>query len=260
MIQINNLRKSYLVNGTKVEAVKGISFNVEKGQIFGIIGKSGAGKSSLLRCLNLLEIPDEGEILIEGMDITKLKQKELRNIRKEVSMIFQHFNLLKNSTVFKNVAFPLEIAGYKKDEIDSRVLELLDLVGLKDKKDEYPANLSGGQKQRVAIARALANNPKILLCDEATSALDPLTTKQILDLILELNRKLGLTVVLITHEMDVVDRICTHVAVMEKGEIVEIGYKDDVFKNPKSKTLKQFLQSERGSKVIVLEKKKDKAI
>lgn len=260
MIQINNLRKSYFVNGAKVEAVKGISFKVDKGQIFGIIGKSGAGKSSLLRCLNLLETPDEGEILIDGKDITKLSKNELRNVRKKVSMIFQHFNLLKNSTVFKNVAFPLEIDGFKKDEITNRVLELLDLVGLKDKKDEYPSNLSGGQKQRVAIARALANNPKILLCDEATSALDPLTTNQILDLILELNKKLELTVILITHEMDVVDRICTHVAVMEKGEIVEIGNKEDVFKNPKSKTLKQFLQSEKATKVIVLDEIKDKAI
>lgn len=258
MIEIRNLRKFYEVNGSKVEAVKGISLNIEKGQIFGIIGKSGAGKSSLLRCLNLLEKPEEGEIIIDGKDITKFSSRQLREFRKEVSMIFQHFNLLKNATVYKNVAFPLEIAGYKKDEIKNRVEELLDLVGLKNKMYEYPSNLSGGQKQRVAIARALANNPKILLCDEATSALDPLTTKQILDLLVELNRKLKLTIVLITHEMDVVKEICTNVAVMENGEIVEMGDKNEVFSNPKSKTLRQFIQSEIKGRVIEFDEIKEK--
>jgi len=251
VIEINNLKKSYLINGNKTEALKGINLKIEKGQVFGIIGKSGAGKSTLLRCLNLLERPDGGAILVEGRDITKFNKNELREYRKNVSMIFQHFNLLSNSNVYKNVAFPLEIAGYKRDYIDKRVRELLNIVGLEDKEKEYPSNLSGGQKQRVAIARALANNPKILLCDEATSALDPLTTKQILDLLLELNKTLGLTIVLITHEMDVVDRICSNVAVMEKGEIVEEGRKDDVFKNPKSKTLRQFLQSQKGEVIYL---------
>ncbi|CDF57603.1 methionine ABC transporter ATP-binding protein [Thermobrachium celere] len=244
MIEIKNLKKSYLVNGKNSEALKGINLKIEKGQVFGIIGKSGAGKSTLLRCLNLLEIPDEGQIIVEGEDITKFNKRELREYRKNVSMIFQHFNLLSNSNVYKNVAFPLEIAGYKREYIDKRVKELLEIVGLEDKEREYPSNLSGGQKQRVAIARALANNPKILLCDEATSALDPLTTKQILDLLLHLNNKFGLTIVLITHEMDVVERICSHVAVMENGLIVEVGKKDEVFNSPKSKTLKQFLRSQ----------------
>lgn len=251
MIQIKNLKKSYLINGKKTDALKGINLKIEKGQVFGIIGKSGAGKSTLLRCLNLLETPDEGEIIVEGRDITKFNKRELRDYRKNVSMIFQHFNLLSNSNVYKNVAFPLEIAGHKKDYIEKRVRELLKIVGLEDKENEYPSNLSGGQKQRVAIARALANNPKILLCDEATSALDPLTTKQILDLLLELNKTLGLTIVLITHEMDVVERICSNVAVMEKGEIVEEGIKEEVFKSPKSKTLKQFLQSEKGGVIYL---------
>ncbi|SHF18247.1 methionine ABC transporter ATP-binding protein [Caloramator proteoclasticus] len=251
MIEIKDLKKSYLINGNKTEALKGINLKIEKGQVFGIIGKSGAGKSTLLRCLNLLETPDEGEIIVEGRDITKFNKRELREYRKNVSMIFQHFNLLSNSNVYKNVAFPLEIAGHKRDYIDKRVRELLKIVGIEDKEKEYPSNLSGGQKQRVAIARALANNPKILLCDEATSALDPLTTKQILDLLLELNKTLGLTIVLITHEMDVVDRICSNVAVMEKGEIVEEGIKDEVFKSPKSKTLRQFLQSQKGEVIYL---------
>ncbi|KNF07212.1 methionine import ATP-binding protein MetN 1 [Gottschalkia purinilytica] len=241
MISIKNLNKVYKIKENTVHAVKDVNLEIPKGEIFGIIGLSGAGKSSLIRTLNRLEDPTDGSIIIDGIEITKLNKKQLRNLRKEIGMIFQHFNLLSSRTVFGNIAYPLEIAGLSKDQIKDRVLELLSLVGLSDKVNAYPSQLSGGQKQRVAIARALANNPKILLCDEATSALDPQTTKSILNLLKEIQQKFGLTVVLITHQMEVIREICNRVAIIENGEIIELDTVEEVFARPKTETAKAFV-------------------
>ena len=243
-IEVRNLCKIFepkSKDAQPVTAADHISFSVEKGDIFGIIGLSGAGKSTLVRCLNLLERPSEGEILIEGRDITKLPAKELRLMRREIGMIFQHFNLLMQRNVLKNVCFPLEIAGKPKKEAEKRAMELLDIVGLTDKAHAYPAQLSGGQKQRVAIARVLASDPKILLCDEATSALDPQTTKSILGLLKEINQRIGLTIVLITHEMAVVQEICRRVLVLEQGKLMEQGTVEELFRAPKTEATKRLL-------------------
>lgn len=258
MIQIKNLSKIYHSGGKAIEALKNINLTVDDGDIYGIIGLSGAGKSSLVRCINMLETPTSGEIFIDGLlkegstiDITKVSKDDLRNARKKIGMIFQHFNLLMNSTVYDNIAFPIKLSKYSKEDLEKRVNELLEVVGLKDKKDMYPAQLSGGQKQRVGIARALANNPEIILCDEATSALDPTTTESILSLIKDINKKLNITVVVITHEMDVVKKLCNKVAVLENGEVVEKGEVIEVFSNPKTKTSKEFLRD------IILEAPKE---
>lgn len=241
MISIKNLSKNFNTPYGKVEVLKGINLEIKKGDIFGIIGFSGAGKSTMVRCLNLLEKPDEGTIIIADKDMTKLSKKELRKAREKIGMIFQQFNLFDSKTVFDNVAFPLRVAGYPKNKINERVHEILELVELKDKEKAHPAQLSGGQKQRVGIARALANNPDVLLSDEATSALDPQTTYSILELLKNINKKLNLTIVLITHELDVVKYCCNNVAVIEKGVITEEGPTDEVFLNPQSDTAKVFI-------------------
>jgi D-methionine transport system ATP-binding protein len=243
MIKIENLRKVYNSNSNPVVALDDISLHIQKGEMFGIIGYSGAGKSSLVRCLNMLEKPTAGTITIGDLEITALNDDKLMYARREIAMVFQHFNLLSSRTVFGNVAFPLEIAGVPKNEIIKRVDELLSLVGLSDKSSSYPAQLSGGQKQRVGIARALANNPKVLLCDEATSALDPETTKSILKLLKDINRKLDLTVLIITHEMKVITEICDSVAVLENGKIIELGTVVDVFIKPQHPTTRAFVQT-----------------
>lgn len=238
MITLERVNKVY---SNTFHAVKDISLDIKKGEIFGIIGLSGAGKSSLIRLFNGLEPVTSGKIEIEGVDISELPKRELLNKRKKIGMIFQHFNLLKSRTVKENITFPLEIDGWKKSDIEKRVRELLGLVELEDKGDFYPAQLSGGQKQRVAIARALANNPKILLSDEATSALDPKTTKSILKLIKDIQKKMDLTVVLITHQMEVIREICDKVAVMSKGEIIESGKTYEIFLNPKTDITKELI-------------------
>jgi D-methionine transport system ATP-binding protein len=224
-----------------VQAVKDVSLSVEDGDIFGVIGFSGAGKSTLVRCINLLERPDKGEVLVNGQDLMKLAPAELRAARKKIGMIFQHFNLFRSRTVGSNIAFPLKYTGLSNEAIAKRVQELLELAGLEDKEHVYPSQLSGGQKQRVGIARALASNPSILLCDEATSALDPQTTQSILALLRDLNRKLGLTIVIITHEMNVIKTICSHAVVMENGNIVERGSIFDIFSNPQQQVTKDFI-------------------
>lgn len=241
MITIENLSKSFENGDDKIWAVKNVNLHVNEGEIFGIIGLSGAGKSTLIRCLNRLEEPTEGKITIDGVDITNLDKSRLRRVRKDIGMIFQHFNLLSQKTVYENIAFPLELEGMSKSEIKSRVNTLLDYVELVDKKDSYPSQLSGGQKQRVAIARALANNPKILLSDEGTSALDPKTTKSILDLLNRIRKEFNLTIVLITHQMEVVKDICDKVAIIEDGEIIESNKVDELFRNPKTKTANAFI-------------------
>lgn len=227
-----------------MEAVKNISFSIEKGDIFGIIGLSGAGKSTLVRCLNLLEKPTEGNIYIDGKNLVELTSKELRKERQDIGMIFQHFNLLMQRNVLDNICFPLEIAGVGKKEARKRALELLEIVGLSEKAKAYPVQLSGGQKQRVAIARVLANNPKILLCDEATSALDPQTTKSILKLLKEINQKYGITIVVITHEMSVIQEICSKVAVLHHGSLVEKGTVEELFHAPKTEEAKKLIFNE----------------
>lgn len=243
MIEIKDVTKIYQGAAGKVEALKGVSLSVEAGKIFGIIGLSGAGKSSLIRCINMLEKPTQGTVKVAGLEMTQLSEKELREARKEIGMIFQHFNLLSSRTVEDNVAFPLELSGWKPEEIKVRVAEMLDLVGLSDKAKQYPAQLSGGQKQRVGIARALASRPRVLLCDEATSALDPQTTRSILELLRDINRKLNLTIVLITHEMQVVREICHQVAVIENGLIIEQGDVYRVFTKPEHSTTKEFVST-----------------
>lgn len=240
MIQIENLKKTYQTS-TAVEALRGISVQIEDGDIFGIIGLSGAGKSTLLRCIALLETPTEGRILIDGKDISSLRGRELTQHRKQIGVIFQGYHLLMQRTVFANVAFPLEISGAGKAEIQQRVTELLELVDLADKADSYPSQLSGGQRQRVAIARALANNPQVLLCDEPTSALDSFTTKSILDLLQDINRKLGVTIIIITHEIGVVKQICNRVAVIEAGLFAEQGTAADILAAPQSIAAKQLI-------------------
>lgn len=243
MINIKNLSKDYISGNETFRAVKNASFDVEKGEIFGIIGLSGAGKSTLVRCINRLEEPSSGSIIIDNVDITALDKRSLRLERKEIGMIFQHFNLLFQKTVFDNIAFPLQLDGQDKREIEKRVDQLLEYVDLTDKKYAYPSQLSGGQKQRVAIARAIANNPKVLLSDEGTSALDPQTTKSILALLNRIRKELGITIVMITHQMEVVKEICDRVAVMEDGEIVEIDTVENIFKNPKTKTSRSFINT-----------------
>lgn len=243
MVLIENLVKTYNQGQNEVNALKGIDLHIDKGEIFGIIGLSGAGKSSLVRCLNLLETPTSGNIKIDDKDMIKLSKKELREARKKIGMVFQHFNLLSNSTIYENIAFPMRIDNKPKDYIDKRVKELLELVGLLDKKDMYPSMLSGGQKQRVGIARAIANNPSIVICDEATSALDPETTKSILSLLKDINKKLGITIIIITHEMDVIKHICNRVAILEEGKIAECGLVSDVFVRPKTKIARSFFDS-----------------
>lgn len=242
MIKIQNLSKIYDAGGQKVIALDNINLTIKDGSIFGIIGLSGAGKSSLVRCINRLEEPTSGRIYIDDIDITSLDKKSLREARKKIGMIFQHFNLLSNATVFENVAFPLMIAGYPKKKIKERVYELLRLVDLEEKSQVYPSQLSGGQKQRVGIARALANHPRILLSDEATSALDPKTTKSILHLLKDINRKFGITIVIITHEMDVIKEICDEVAVIENGKIIEQASVVDLFTNPSADTTRTFIE------------------
>lgn len=241
MIRIEALTKTYAVPGGTVDALKGIDLEIRKGEIFGIIGMSGAGKSTLIRCMNLLERPTAGTIQIDGQDVTGLSNKALRQMRHSVGMIFQQFNLLMQTTVEKNIAFPLEITGADKAGCAARVKELLEIVGLSDKADAYPAQLSGGQKQRIAIARALATNPKVLLCDEATSALDPNTTHAILQLIQKINREMGITVVIITHQMSVVEDVCSHVAILDNGTVVEQGSVRDIFSNPHSDAAKRLV-------------------
>lgn len=242
MILLEKVQKIYRAKHGDVAAVQDANLEIRQGEIFGIIGYSGAGKSSLIRMLNQLEKPTSGRITIGGRVISAITGKELREARQEIGMIFQHFNLLWSRTVRENIAFPLEIAGVRKEERQERVDELIRLVGLEGREDAYPSQLSGGQKQRVGIARALANEPKVLLCDEATSALDPETTDQILDLLLDINARLGLTIVLITHEMHVIQKICDRVAVMEKGSIVEMGDVLEVFRNPKQEITKRFVK------------------
>jgi D-methionine transport system ATP-binding protein len=243
MIEVKNLVKVYDTKKGSVTGVDDVSLKVEKGEIYGIVGYSGAGKSSLLRCLNLLEKPTSGEVFIEGVELTSLGKGDLRKSRLKIGMIFQHFHLVSAKTVSENIAFALKAAGTPKTKINERVLELLHMVGLSDKKDVYPAQLSGGQKQRVGIARALANNPTVLLCDEATSALDPSTTRSILSLLKKINRELGITIVLITHEMEVVKTICDRMAVMQDGKIIEEGNVYDVFANPQEPLTKDFVNS-----------------
>ena len=244
MIEIKHLSKTFGVSGGTVDALKDITLTIPDGEIYGIIGMSGAGKSTLVRCINMLERPTSGDILIDGKSMTELSQRELREKRRDITMIFQGFNLLMQRNCLKNVCFPLELAGVKKAEAEKRAAELLELVGLGDKFKSYPAQLSGGQQQRVAIARALATHPKILLCDEATSALDPQTTQSILSLIRDIHDRLGITVIIITHQMSVVEQICTRVAILDGGEVAEEGAVSDVFSSPKSEAAKRLVYPE----------------
>ncbi|MRH44701.1 ATP-binding cassette domain-containing protein [Aquibacillus halophilus] len=248
MITIKGLKKTFTTKSNTIIAVDDINLNINKGEIFGVIGYSGAGKSTFIRLINRLEQPTDGNITIDGQEITDLNQKELRLSRQEIGMIFQHFNLLWSRTVRDNISLPLEIAGVPRVERLERVEELIKLVGLSGREDAYPSELSGGQKQRVGIARALANNPKVLLCDEATSALDPETTDSILKLLIDINKELGLTIILITHEMHVIRKICHRVAVMENGRVVEQGDVLDVFLHPKQQVTKKFVEQVMGDK------------
>lgn len=241
MIEIKNLYKSFETAEGTVEALKDITLTVEDGDIYGIIGMSGAGKSTLVRCINMLERPTSGQVVVDGRDMGALSAAQLREARREITMIFQGFNLLMQRSCLKNVCFPMELAGMKKPEAKKRAMELLELVGLPDKARAYPAQLSGGQQQRVAIARALATNPKVLLCDEATSALDPNTTHSILRLIREINKKLGITVIIITHQMSVVEEICNHVAILDGGVVAEEGAVGTVFSSPKSQAARRLV-------------------
>lgn len=243
MLEIQNVSKIYKVKKKSVTGVDHVSLTIDNGEIFGIVGYSGAGKSSLLRCINLLEQPTDGQILIDGQDLTKLKGEQLRQARLKIGMIFQHFYLISQKTVGENIEFALKAANISKEKRNERVKELLHMVGLSDKKDVFPAQLSGGQKQRVGIARALANNPSILLCDEATSALDPTTTTSILRLLKKINRELGITIILITHEMDVVKEICDRMAIMQNGKVIEEGAVYDIFANPEKSLTQEFISS-----------------
>ncbi|QCX34269.1 ATP-binding cassette domain-containing protein [Caloramator sp. E03] len=244
MINIVDLNKTYTLDNTQFEALKNINLTINDGDIFGIIGLSGAGKSSLLRCINLIEKPTSGQIIIDGKDITSLNSKQIREYRKKIGMIFQQFNLLMNLNVFENVAFPLRISKVSNSEIKEKVNALLKIVELEDKSNSFPSQLSGGQRQRVAIARALANEPNIILCDEPTSALDPSTTQSILNLLKSINEKYKITIVIVTHEMSVIKSLCKNVAVIENGTIAECGSVIDVFSNPKSYTTKNFLKED----------------
>lgn len=243
MIRLENVSKTFTDSNKEVHAVNNVSLTINDGDIFGIIGFSGAGKSTLVRCINLLEKPTEGKVFVDDAEITALSGKELRKARKKIGMIFQHFNLMPSRTIFGNVAYPLRGSGLSKEEIKEKVHHLLELVGISEKENAFPSQLSGGQKQRVAIARALANDPNILLCDEATSALDPQTTKSILKLLQQLNQTLGITVVVITHEMAVVKEICNRVAVMDHGDVVEEGEVFHVFASPKEPLTRSFIKT-----------------
>lgn len=243
MIQLEKVSKTFHAGADQVHAVIDVSLKIGAGEIFGIIGFSGAGKSTLVRCINLLERPTEGKVMIDGVDLMELPEIRLREERRKIGMIFQHFNLLRSRTVYQNIEFPLRKSKLSKKEKHEKILSLLELVGLTDKKDAYPSQLSGGQKQRVAIARALANDPKVLLCDEATSALDPQTTKSILNLLKKVNEELGITIVLITHEMAVVKDICDRVAIMELGRVVEEGETANVFSHPKENLTRDFMDT-----------------
>ena len=241
MIEIRHLNKTYRTADKDIVALEDINLTINDGEIFGIIGLSGAGKSTLVRCINLLEQPSAGEVIVDGESITALPRKELLKLRRSIGMIFQGFNLLEQRSVLRNVCFPLEIAGVKKKEAKERAMELLSLVGLADRAEAYPSQLSGGQKQRVAIARALATRPKYLLCDEATSALDPTTTRAILELLHEINESLGVTIIVITHEMKVIDQICDRVAVIDHSRIAEEGKVSEVFTNPRSQIARDLI-------------------
>ena len=241
MIEIRHLNKTYRTADKDIVALEDINLTIRDGEIFGIIGLSGAGKSTLVRCINLLEQPSAGEVIVDGESITALPRKELLKLRRSIGMIFQGFNLLEQRSVLRNVCFPLEIAGVKKKEAKERAMELLSLVGLADRTEAYPSQLSGGQKQRVAIARALATRPKYLLCDEATSALDPTTTRAILELLHEINESLGVTIIVITHEMKVIDQICDRVAVIDHSRIAEEGKVSEVFTNPRSQIARDLI-------------------
>lgn len=247
MIQIQHLTKRFAAAGATVVALNDINLEIQDGDIYGIIGMSGAGKSTLVRCINMLERPDEGKVIVNGREMMQLSPAELRDARREITMIFQQFNLLMQRTCLKNICFPMELAGVPKDKATARARELLELVGLPDKADAYPAQLSGGQKQRIAIARALATNPKVLLCDEATSALDPNTTHAILQLIQKINREMGITVVIITHQMSVVEEICDSVAILDGGVVVEQGSVQEIFANPKTAAAKRLVAPNGGS-------------
>ncbi|WP_312112881.1 methionine ABC transporter ATP-binding protein [Brevibacillus reuszeri] len=243
MIKLTNVSKSFQTKKGTVHAIDDVSLEVQPGEIFGVIGYSGAGKSTLIRCVNLLESPTTGSVIINGRDVTNVSAEELLQVRRKIGMIFQGFNLLKTATVYDNIAIPLKLTDVDKKEIDKRVQKYLQIVGLEDKHDAYPGQLSGGQKQRVAIARALAQEPEILLSDEATSALDPETTESILELLLKINEELGITIMLITHEMNVIQKICDRVAVMEKGKVIEQGKTVDIYARPSHPTTKRFVNS-----------------
>ena len=241
MIEIKNLSKTFKTADGSLDALKNVSLTINDGDIYGVIGMSGAGKSTLVRCINMLERPTEGQILIDGVDMGSLSSKQLRDARRNITMIFQGFNLLMQRNCLKNICFPLELEGMKKEDAKKRALELLEIVGLPDKAKAYPAQLSGGQQQRIAIARALATNPKVLLCDEATSALDPNTTHAILNLIRDINKKLGITVIIITHQMSVVEETCNRVAILDNGTVVEQGEVSTVFAHPQSAAAKRLV-------------------
>ena len=248
MIEIKHLSKTFPTAEGTFTALDDVNLTISDGDIYGIVGMSGAGKSTLVRCINLLERPTSGQVVIDGEDMMALSTRALRERRRSISMIFQQFNLLMQRTCLKNICFPMEIAGVPKEAARKRALELLDIVDLPDKADSYPAQLSGGQKQRIAIARALASNPKVLLCDEATSALDPTTTRSILRLIQDINRRLGITVIVITHEMAVVEEICSHVAILDHGHMVETGTVEEIFSNPRTEAGRRLVYPE-GAKI-----------
>ena len=253
MIELKNLSKSFETADGTVNALKNVNLTINNGDIYGIIGMSGAGKSTLVRCINMLERPTEGSVLIDGRDIGALSEKELRGVRRNITMIFQSFNLLMQRTCLKNICFPLELSGMKRADAKKRAMELLEIVGLPDKANAYPAQLSGGQKQRIAIARALTTNPEVLLCDEATSALDPKTTHSILELIREINKKTGITVVIITHQMSVIEEICDRVAILDEGVVVEEGDVGTVFSDPQSDAAKRLVFPDGAETVISVE-------
>lgn len=244
IIRIVDMVKKFQTKNNVLTALDGINLDIERGEIFGIIGLSGAGKSTLVRCINYLEVPSAGSVIFEGKDLTKMKEKDIRKTRQEMGMIFQSFNLLSQRNIIDNICFPLEIAGVKREEALQKARELLKLVGLSEKEKDYPSMLSGGQKQRVAIARAIATNPKVLLCDEATSALDPNTTKQILELIKDINKKFKITVIVITHEMKVIESVCDRVAIIDNAKIAECGKVSDIFADPKSDIGRQLILGE----------------
>lgn len=247
LIELRNLSKTFKGKTQTVDALRDISLDINRGDIYGIIGMSGAGKSTLVRCINFLERPTAGQVIIDGHDLASLSDSQLRKLRQEVSMIFQHFNLLQQRDVRRNISFAMEIAGVPKAQREKRIDELLEVVGLTDRQHNYPSQLSGGQQQRVAIARALATNPKIILCDEATSALDPTTTTSILNLLREINRTMGITIVIITHEMKVVESICSHVAIIDQGRLAETGTVEDIFTRPQSEAARKLIFRKDGA-------------